>query len=49
MKIEFVVKIIDEIKSERGTVDRFRYSQKSAKENNVIWMRLQKYSYGLSA
>jgi len=49
MKIEFVIQLIEEIKSERGKPDRFRYSQKSAEENSAIWKRLQKYSYGLSA
>lgn len=48
-KIEFIIKIIEEIKSERGKSNRFEYSQMSTKERRAIWMKLQKYSYGLSA
>lgn len=49
IKIEVIIKIIEEIISERGRPDIFRFSQMSSEEKRAIWLKLQKYSYGLSA
>ena len=48
LKIDLAIKVIDEIKSERGKPDRFRYTQMSQPEKAKLWAILSRYSYGAS-
>lgn len=48
MKLEVVLKVIDEIKSERENPQQLKFSRMSYEEKENLWNVLQKYSYGVS-
>jgi len=48
LKLELVLEVIEEIKSERGRDDRYRYTQMSEAERGRLWTILSRYSYGAS-
>jgi radical SAM superfamily enzyme YgiQ (UPF0313 family) len=47
-KIEVILKVINEIKSERGKPEQFRFSKMSYEEKEKSWDILRKYSFGAS-
>jgi len=43
-----ILEVIEEIKSERGRLDQFRYSNMSPDELKKMWGILQTFKYGAS-
>jgi anaerobic magnesium-protoporphyrin IX monomethyl ester cyclase len=48
LKMGLVLKIIEQIKAERGQMDRFQASQMSSDERVRLWGVLERFSYGAS-
>lgn len=48
LKLDMVLEVIDEIKSERGQPNRFRYTRMSEPQRAKLWAILSRYSYGAS-
>jgi radical SAM superfamily enzyme YgiQ (UPF0313 family) len=48
MKLNVALRVVEEIKSERGKANCFTYSQMSRNERDSLWKTLQKYCYGAS-
>jgi len=48
LKLRMVLEVIDEIKSERGRADQYRYSNMSIEDRHKLWSKLQTYKYGAS-
>lgn len=48
VKLRMILEVIEEIKSERGRLDQFRYSNMSPEELKKMWEILQTFKYGAS-
>lgn len=48
IKLELVLKIINEIKKERGHPDQLRFSKMTYEEREKLWNTVRKYSYAVS-
>ena len=48
VKLRMILEVIEEIKSERGRLDQFRYSNMSPDELKKMWGILQTFKYGAS-